>query len=214
MGTSGRHGNAARRCDDAMTFESLRFTGSNGQHYRLGEPLDVHDGDNFLGTLDPVQVSRDGTEVLIERFIPSSFVKERKRNFGPLVLLEVTSFLAEQFTGVQSVSYSLSREIEMHGDGMQVASARSVLLHSIGAEAVTITPRPDSNTPGNFVVQGVWTYNERNLQALGQCLARERATYRQWDSAPPDAANGSDLRSRLRHFLSRGPGARGGEGSD
>ncbi|MEJ8811611.1 hypothetical protein WKW77_11085 [Variovorax ureilyticus] len=171
--------------------------------------MEVHDRETFLGTLDPVSVSRDGTEVLIQRFIPSAFLKKEKRNFGPLVLLEVTTYLAEQFQGLQAVSYLLSREIELHGDGMQVA-----LLQAIGAEAVAISPRPDSETPGNFVVQGVWAYNERNLAALCHCLERERAIYRQWDAAVETGQSIAVLRDRLRQLLARGSGVRGGEAAD
>ncbi|MDM0000079.1 hypothetical protein QTI24_15785 [Variovorax sp. J22P240] len=200
-----------------MTFESLRITGRNGQRYELGTPMHVHDGNVHLGTVDPVRVSRDGTEVHIERFLPSQFVKEQKRNFGPLVLLEVTAYLAEQFHGVQTISYSLSREIEMHGDGMKVASARSALLQDIGAEGVTITPRPDHETPGNFVVEGVWAYNERNVAALGYCLTREREIYRQWEAPASQPAAIPALRDRLRQLLARGAGeagARDGDGAD
>ncbi|MDM0106820.1 hypothetical protein QTH97_17885 [Variovorax sp. J22R24] len=200
-----------------MTFERLRITGRDGERYELGAPMHVHDGSVHLGAVDPVRLSRDGTEVHIERFLPSRFVKEQRRNFGPLVLLEVTSYLAEQFHGIQTISYSLSREIEMHGDGMKVASARSALLQDIGAEGVTITPRPDHETPGNFVVEGVWAYNERNLAALGHCLAREREIYRQWEAAAGPAAAIPALRDRLRQLLVRGTGEagmRGGEESD
>jgi hypothetical protein len=199
-----------------MTFERLRITGRHGKHYELGEAMEVHDGDVHLGTLDPVNVSRDGTEVLVGRFIPSQFVKDQKRNFGPLVLLETTTFLAEHFQGLQAVNYVLSREIEMHGDGTQVASARSALLQAMGAEAVTISPKPDSETPGNFVVRGTWAYNERNLAALGECLQRERGIYRQWDTASA-APSVRALRNRLRELLARGPGDlgfRGGERAD
>ncbi|SCK34141.1 hypothetical protein VAR608DRAFT_3041 [Variovorax sp. HW608] len=187
-----------------MAFEKLQITGQDGRHFRLGEPMEVHDRGTFLGTLDPVTVSRDGTEVLIQRFLPSAFVKKEKRNFGPLVLLEVTTFLAEQFQGLQAVSYLLSREIEMHGDGMQIALARSALLQAIGAEGVAVSPRPDSETPGNFVVQGVWAYNERNLAALRHCLERERTTYRQWDDAAAETSQSIvALRDRLRQLLTR-----------
>jgi hypothetical protein len=199
-----------------MTFERLRITGRDGERYELGTPMHVHDGSVHLGTVDPVRVSRDGTEVRIERFLPSQFVKERKRNFGPLVLLEVTAFLAEQFDGIQSISYSLTREIEMHGDGMKVASARSALLLDIGAEAVTITPWPDLETPGNFVVQGIWAYNERNMAALGQCLDKEREVYRQWEAVAEPSMAIPGLRNRLRQLLARGPGEShgGGEAAD
>jgi len=197
-----------------MTFERLRITGRDGERYELGAPMQVHDGSVHLGTVDPVRVSRDGTEVHIERFVPSRFVKERNRNFGPLVLVEVTAYLAEQFDGVQTVSYSLSREIEMHGDGMKVASARSALLQDIGAEGVTITPRPDQHTPGNFVVEGVWAYNERNLASLARCLAREREIYRQWEASASHATAIPALRDRLRQLLVRGPGETGARGGD
>lgn len=198
-----------------MAFEKLRITGQDGQHYRLGEPMEIHDRDIHLGTLDPITVNRDGTEVLIQRFVPAAFVKkEHKRNFGPLVLLEVTTFLAEQFPRLQAVSYLLSREIEMHGDGMNVAMARSVLLQALGAEAVTIAPHPHSTTPGDFLVQGVWTYSERNLAALSHCLERERAIYRQWDEAADASQSIHVLRDRLRQLLARGPGVRGGEAVD
>jgi hypothetical protein len=202
--------------DETMTFERLRISGRHGKDYVLGEAMEVHDRDVHLGTLDPVTVSRDGTEVFLGRFIPSQFVKDQKRNFGPLVLLEITTFLAEHFQGLQAVSYVLSREIEMYGDGMQVAGARSALLQAMGAESVTISPKPDSETPGNFVVRGTWAYNERNLAALGQCLDREREVYRQWDATntvQPIPA----LRHRLRQLLARGPGElgfRGGEKAD
>jgi hypothetical protein len=198
-----------------MSFERLQITGPNGNPYRLGEPMEVHDGAIHLGTLDPVTVSRDGTEVLLQRFLPSQFLKDQKWNFGPLVLLEVTAFLAEHFQGLQVVHYLLTRDIEIHGDGMTVATARAQLLDAIGAEAVTVSPRPDSEVPGNFVVWGVWAYNERNLAALGECLAREREVYRQWDaatvgSAPPP----STLRTRLRQLLARNPGDLGFRGSE
>jgi hypothetical protein len=202
-----------------MTFERLRITGRLGKDYELGEAMEVHDGDVHLGTLDPVNVSRDGTEVFLGRFIPSQFVKDQRRNFGPLVLLETTMFLAEHFQGLQAVSYVLNRAIEMHEDGMQVASARSALLQAMGAEAVTISPMPDSEIPGNFVVRGTWAYNERNLEALGRCLEKEREVYRQWDAV--HAAHAVQpipaLRNRLRRLLARGPGEpgfRGGERAD
>src|SRR6476660_4625279 len=54
-----------------MTFERLRITGRDGGRYQLGTPMHVHDGSASLGTVDPVRVSRDGTEVHIERFLPS-----------------------------------------------------------------------------------------------------------------------------------------------
>lgn len=185
-----------------MSFSNLRITGPNSARYELGKPMYVYDRNAHLGTLDPVQVSRDGTEIRISRFAATQFVKSERRNFGPLVLLEVTSFLAEQFESVQSVSFSLNREIETYGDGSKVAIARSVLLEDIGAQGVTISPQPDSETPGNFVVQGVWAYNERNLEALQECLRRERDIYRDLERHAKQVTAVLGLRGRLRRWWS------------
>jgi hypothetical protein len=102
--------------------------------------------------LEPLAVGRHGTEVHVGRFISGDYVKAHRRNFGPLILLEVTSFLVERFASVQVVHYTLHRDIEMKGDGLRVACARAELLHRIGAVGVTINPRPDPGTPGNFVL--------------------------------------------------------------
>ncbi|RZL86588.1 MAG: hypothetical protein EOP82_29420 [Variovorax sp.] len=61
-------------------------------------------------------------------------VKDEHRNFGPLVLLELTSLIAEHFHSVQTISFVLSREIETYGNGMKVASARSQLLGGFKSE--------------------------------------------------------------------------------
>lgn len=189
------------------TPSRLRLTGPDSAPYELGQPLYVYDGNAHLGTLDPVQVNRDGTEVLISRFVSSPLGRAEKRAFAPLVLLEVTAFLVERFHGVQMVSYSLSRQIQIYGDGTTVAAARSQLLQDIGADGVTISPQPDSQTPGNFVVQGVWTYNERNLEALQRCLRRQRELYaeKEQDAGQAPSAPGLmgllGLPARLRRWL-------------
>jgi hypothetical protein len=183
-----------------MSFSNLRITGPDAARYELGKPMYVYDRHAHLGVLDPVHVSRDGTEVHISRFAATPFVKSARRNFGPLVLVEVTSFLAEQFEAVQSVSFSLSREIETYGDGTKVATARSVLLEEIGASGVTISPQPDSETPGNFVVQGMWTYNERNLAALQDRLRLEREIYCDLERHARQVTAVLGLRGRLRRW--------------
>ena len=69
-------------------------------------------------------------------------------------------------------------------------------------------------TPGNFVVEGVWAYNERNLASLARCLAREREIYRQWEASASHATVIPALRDRLRQLLVRGPGETGARGGD
>lgn len=52
-----------------------------------------------LGSLDPVEVSSDRSEVHISRFVPSAQAGEQRR-FGALLLLELTMFLVERFAGI------------------------------------------------------------------------------------------------------------------
>lgn len=73
------------------------------------------------------------TEVRVSRFLPSQPVRSEQRNLGPPLLAEGTMFLAERFPSIQYVHFTLTREIEMHGDGTMVAAARVELLRSIGA---------------------------------------------------------------------------------
>ncbi|SEB10018.1 hypothetical protein [Variovorax sp. YR216] len=184
-----------------MTFKELRISGPDFAPYVLGEPMYVHDRSVQLGTLDPIHVTRAGTNVHIGRFIATRFLKAGKRNIDPLVLLEVISFISERFLAVQTVSFSLRSEVASYEDGLKIASARAALLQRIGTHRVTISPQPDSTTPGNFVVHGVWAYNELNLAALGQCLKLEREIYRDCEVLAPEARR--SLRSRLRRLLSR-----------
>ena len=156
----------------------LTFTRLDGGHYSLGQPLAVRDGSVLLGVLEPVRVSLHGTQVHIENFSPSEVVRTTQRNFGPLILLEVSSFLVERFASLQVIHYNLSRQIETYGSGMQVARTRAELLQNIGARDVTISPKPDAEVPGNFVVRGAWDYNDRNVAALRQCLLKEQEIYR------------------------------------
>ena len=88
-------------------------------------------------------------------------------------------FLVERFPSIQAVRFTLTREIEMHGDGRMVAAARSELLRSIGATDVHILPKPDPGNPGNFVVYGYWPYTEHNIRALHEALEAQRACYRE-----------------------------------
>ncbi|SCK24751.1 hypothetical protein VAR608DRAFT_1971 [Variovorax sp. HW608] len=186
-----------------QTFEELRCSGPDLAPYALGEPIHVYDRIAHLGTLDPVHVTHGGTNVHITRFVATQFVKSGKRNFDPLVLLEAISFISERFVAVQTVSFSLGSEVASYEDGMKIASARSALLQRIGAHGVTISPQSDSVAPGNFVVRGVWAYNERNLAALGRCLEREREIYRDCELSAGRGTAPRSLRSRLRRWLAR-----------
>lgn len=160
-----------------MSLGKLLVSGPDGA-YRSGQPILIRDGGVFLGTVEPPELSRDGSSVHFGRFSPSSALRDGgERQFAPLMLVEVISFIAEHFSHVETIRFTLTRQVEMHGNGLQVALARLALLERIGASDLLMRPRPDSDTPGNFVVQGVWAYTGPNLAALAAELARQRATY-------------------------------------
>jgi hypothetical protein len=186
-----------------LTFEKLHLAGPDRSSYELGEPMLVHDRGRFLGSLDPIEASVDRSDVRISRFLPSPSLRSEQRNFGPLLLVEVTTFLAERFPSIQTVSFTLTREIEMYGEGMMVAAARSELLRSIGATDVHVRAQPDSNRPGNFVVQGVWSYTEHNLAALRSALATQRALYREHLSRVREEGSPVRFLCRLKRWWRR-----------
>jgi hypothetical protein len=184
-----------------MKFKELRIGGPGLTPLTLGEPMYVYDGEFHLGTLDPVDVTHGGSNVHITRIVPTQLARTGKPTFDPLVLLETISFIAGHFPAVQTVSFSLRSEVASYEEGMKIASARSALLQRIGTHRVTISPRSDSATPGNFVVHGVWIYNERNVATLGQCLQRERAIYRDSEAAAGRETARQGLRDRFRRWL-------------
>lgn len=187
-----------------MIFEKLHLAGRDLLNYELGEPMLVHDRGRFLGSLDPVEVSPDRSEVRITRFLPAPCLGGERRKFGPLLLVEVTMFLVERFPNIQNVHYVLTREIEMDGDGMMIAAARIELLRSIGAADVHARPQADSSRPGSFVVKGVWSYTEHTLGALRSSLAIQRELYGNHLARTPKAERPLPLLRRLKQWWVRG----------
>jgi hypothetical protein len=190
-----------------LIFEKLHLTGPGGSPYELGEPMHVHDGTRFLGTVEPVEVGPDRTEVRISRFSASPSVGSGQRNFGPLLLVEVTLFLVERFRDIQSVHFDLRREIEVYGDGMMVAAARAELLRSIGATDVHALPQPDPSNPGNFVVRGVWVYTEDTLLALRLAVALQRDLYGENLDRASKKKRGLPVLRRFKRWWPRDDGA-------
>jgi hypothetical protein len=184
-----------------MRLKTLKITGPGQAAYALGAPLLVFDDEQHLGTVDPVPVSADGTEVHIEHFVPTDIGKER--SLGSLILVELAAFLVENCTTVQVISFALGRDIEGYHDANKLASVRSALLHSIGAAQVLITPRPDLLHAGHFIVAGIWEYNQANIKALYAALHTERAIFGMSDAAEA----GSEPRGPiawLKRLLPRG----------
>jgi hypothetical protein len=188
-----------------LTFEKLHIAGADLSDYQMGEPMYAYDRSRFLGTVEPVEVSPGRSEVRVSRFFPVPSAIAEHRHLGPLLLVEVTMFLAERFPSIQNVHFMLTREIE-NGDGTMVAAARIELLRSIGAIDVHAVPKPDSSKPGNFVVHGVWSYAEHNLAALRLALAMQRELHHEHLAPAPMEERPVPLLHHLKQWW-RGDGA-------
>lgn len=188
-------------------LHQLHLAGPDLSRYELGEPMFIYDGGRLLGTVEPVEVSPDRSEVRISRFVPSAALKREARSFGALLLVEVTMFLVERFPTIQAVHYALTRELEKHGDGLMVAAARVEFLRSIGATDIEARPKPDSSSPGNFVVKGVWGYTEDNITSLRLALAMERQLYSKHLACTAKGGRLAPLLNRLKDWWARSDGS-------
>ena len=119
-------------------------------------------------------------------------------------MLGVTVHIAEHFSNVTTISFLLDREIEGYGGGMRLAGSRSALLQSIGAENIVITPRPEPEHAGQFVVAATWQYNQQNLASLNAALAVEWKIFGD-RMTHADTGGGRTPRANawLRRFLQR-----------
>ncbi|MDM0114907.1 hypothetical protein QTI66_22345 [Variovorax sp. J22R133] len=181
-----------------MTFRSLRITGPNKRPYVLGEPIDVYDGNEHVGTLLSVSVSANGNEVRLEDFLTASLPDFRSKGIATLVTAEIVTFISERFPSVHAIGIVLSREIEgFETRGNKLASFRSDMLRSIGADGIRVTPKPHAEHAGHFVVSGIWQYNRANVEALAAVLERERAAYRERKLATAEAQKQRSVLGRL-----------------
>ncbi|MDL9999429.1 hypothetical protein QTI24_12490 [Variovorax sp. J22P240] len=187
-----------------MSITALRFTGPDSAPCVLGAPIFAYYGEIHVGTLDPVPVSRGGTEVRIQHYTPSSEACShalQKLRIGRVLLLELVAFIATHFSSVSVISFVLNRDIEGYGNGIRLAGSRSALLQSIGAEHIVITPKPKGERAGHFAVAAFWQYNVANLSALNAATQAEWAAFRERETA---ALPGKAPRANawLRRFLS------------
>ncbi|WP_286665264.1 hypothetical protein [Variovorax flavidus] len=195
-----------------MIINALRFTGADSGPCVLGAPIFAYYGEIHIGTLDPVPVSRGGTEVRIQYYTPSTDAGSRdlqKLRIGRVLLLELVAFMATHFSSVSVISFILNRDIEGYGNGIRLAGSRSALLQSIGAEHIVITPKPKGERAGHFVVAAFWQYNVANLTALNAATQAEWAGFREREAA---ALTGKAPRANswLRRFLAQRARAAGG----
>jgi hypothetical protein len=192
---------SADNAGKSMNLQRLQITGPSGSPYRLGDAMNIHDGEALLCTLDPVPVSDDRSEVHIEHFRPTRAVSEAQIHVGRLIFLEICQFLVEGFQQVQTVSFAFTRRVDiLGGGGLRQAAARAeTMMTMTRAGAVDVTITPDAMA-GQFVVAGRWHYNRENRQALGAVLVEERLRYTTWTAKARPAPG---LLKRLRRLLAR-----------
>jgi len=189
-----RAGHNKKTCS-RMKHGFLTIRGPGGSPYALGQPMHVYNRGEFLAVLDPVPLLRDGTEIHLEAFDPQPIVKAEGRHVGRFIFLEVCAFVTENFPQVQAISVTFSRQIDLFGGAAQLAAARAQTLLRIGATDVHISSQVDGHA-GRFVVNGLWHYNQQNLEALHQVLEEERATFR----ARPIGSILKDRRTMMDRF--------------
>lgn len=185
-----------------MIYEKLRFTGPGEATYQLGQPLSIYHGNVLLGTLDPVILRQDGTEIHIEAFAPTQVVLAEPRHIGRLIFFELCAYISEHFDQIQAISFSFSRPIRALGGPAQQATSRADALKRIGAVNVRVTPR----TAGKHVVSGVWPYSKRSVAALRVALEEQRALFRERPIGSGHRPN-AGLRAALRRLIARRSGS-------
>jgi hypothetical protein len=178
-----------------MNCTQIRITGPNGAHYQLGDPMYVYAGALLLGTLDPVRVLNDGTQIHIEPFTPTQVVLDEQRHIGRLIFFEICAFVSEHFSQIQLISFAFARPITSLGGPAQQAGSRAAAMERIGVEDVRITPV----SSGAHVVSGTWAYSEKNLAALHLALAEQRAIF----AANPIASDKGGLAGAIRRLVGR-----------
>lgn len=152
----------------------IRITGPAGVTYEMGQPMLLFANRVFLGRLDPVSVSSDGTSVLFGRLVPSSIAQGEPRNLGALLFMEACDHVIRHHPQIRVVRFASSRPMSGIADPAGQAAARVATAHLIGATDVQVSPGPS----GQLVVSGNWLHNEPNLRALRLALDEQRAIFR------------------------------------
>jgi len=181
-----------------MIFKGLRITGPDAKPYVLGETIDVYDGSTHVGRVLSVGVGANGNEVRLEDFLTTDLGDLRAKGIALLVMAEIVTFVSERYPSVHAIGIVLSRDLEgFEGREAKLASVRSRMLQSIGADSIRVTPKPHARHAGHFVVSGIWQYNRSSVEALAKVLETERAAYGERCEAALAACNQKSVFSRI-----------------
>jgi hypothetical protein len=188
-----------------MATPTLLIAGKERSTYRLPEPLHIYDGDALVGTIE-VAISKDGHELRLDHFTPSPISTRNRGVSRKLVLVEVLTFLAEQFETVATIRLILNTPFEGRHDALNVASARARMLGRISAEHIQIIPNLTPSGRGDFTVQAVWKRCSQSLRALREALHHERAAHEaRRRSASPVKDRFARLAARIKRLILGSP---------
>lgn len=163
----------------------LSITGPERSPYTPGASMWLWEGDSHIGTVQEVMLNPERTQILLDRFVYADTPAARRPSIRPLCLFEVASYLVEQVPTALEIVFTLSHRLEAVQDQARLATARSRLLESMGAEQIKVVPRPTSRAEIEFVVEAVWHYNTDNLVSLRQALDGAREVHRLAPPPPP-----------------------------
>ncbi|CAN7717551.1 hypothetical protein LJR175_006000 [Variovorax sp. LjRoot175] len=188
-----------------MATSTLLIAGKERSPYRLAESLHIYDGDALVGTIEAA-ISKDGHELRLDRFTPSPISTRNRGVPRKLVLVEVLTFLAEQFETVATIRLTLNTPFEGRHDALKVASARAQMLGRISAEHIQIIPNLSPSGRGDFTVEAIWKRCPQSLGALREALHHERASH---EARRMSAGSVKDrlarLGARIKRLLSGSP---------
>lgn len=175
-----------------MPRRNLTATGASCSPYIPGEPIHLWDGAAHVGTVRRVLVSDGATRLRLGSFAYADTKAARRPTVRKLMLFEITSFVLTHFPGIAEVRFDLDHRLETRSDGVAIASIRSRLLHSMGAEEIKIIPALGETGAGHFTLEAIWRNTAGNQAALSAALDAAREAH--WRSSDPQG----DWTTKLR----------------
>ncbi|MDM0041681.1 hypothetical protein QTH89_05900 [Variovorax sp. J22G21] len=157
-----------------MTSRGLSLAGAGRAPYVLGQPLWIWEEEEHVGTVQRVEADDDASRIRLGQFAYADTPAARRVTVRKLAMFEVTTFLVTRFPCITEVWFDLDHRLETQRDGVALASLRSRLLKSMGAEEIKIIPRLGEAGDGHFALEAVWRNSAAAQAALAQALHAAR----------------------------------------
>lgn len=177
-----------------MSRRNLTTTGADhGAPYVPGEPIRLWDGPALVGTVQSVEVLDQGASLRLGSFLYADTPSAKQATVRRVALFEITHFVLEACPAVTEIWFDLDHHLATERDGVALASIRSRLLHSMGAEEIKIIPALGDTGRGHFALEAVWRNTAANRAALASALEAARQAHR--DARDNELGWGSRLRN-------------------